>query len=113
MSMMATTSLREINTYFICSGYIRLNCEKINNKHDVSLIFPTAIILIIIDYFLNPFEWDSQKCDKHLTISNDKLTVRNHECSNGAILAKNLLSSDTINDIEIEAIKIMFLNWVC
>ena len=101
---MATRLVKQDNneTHCICSGYIRLNCEEFNNKRDVSLIFPTAIILIIIDYFINPFEWDSQKCDDHLIVSDDKLTVRNDAWINGAILAKNILSSDAVKHVKWE-----------
>ena len=89
---MATAFEDKGNQHLICPCYIRLNCDELN----VSLIFPTAIILIIIHYFINPFEWDSEKCDEHITISNDKLTMINKKSMNGAILSKNLLSSDTL-----------------
>ena len=85
-----------------CAGYIRLTCQKIDHERHISLIFPTAIILIIIDYFRNPFEWDSQKCDDFLTVSDDKLTVSNNEETNGTILAKNVLSSDALKQVNWE-----------
>ena len=97
---MATTFAERNSPHFICLGYIRLNCEEINIECNVALTVPTAIILIVIDYYIiftNPFEWNSEKSDRHLVVSDDKLTVSNYERANGVILAKNLLSSDVVN----------------
>ena len=94
--IMATTFQEKGNPHLICHGYIRLNCDDLNQQKNVSLTFPLGIISIIIDYFLNPFEWDSEKCHDYVTISDDKLTVNNKQGGNGAVFAKNLLSSQAL-----------------
>ena len=93
---MAATFEERSNPELICSGYVRLKCDEISEKYNVSLTFPSVILLIIIDYFTNPFEWDSERRDQHVIVSDDKLTVNNEQGGNGAIFAKNLLSSNAL-----------------
>ena len=99
---MTTTFEEQRNRHLIYPGYIRLNCEQISEEYNISLTFPSAIISIIIAYFINSFEWDSEKCDKVVTISEDKLTVNNKRGGNGAVLAKNLLSSSALKAVNWE-----------
>ena len=66
---------RFIKNDLIVFGYAKSECDEINKKHNTSLMIPDGIILIIIEYFKNVFEWDPDQCDNPLIITNDGLTL--------------------------------------
>ncbi len=95
-----TSKIERDGNDIVCHGYMRQNVDTINDNN--IYMFPTAIILIIIRYFEEYFEFDPDYAAQGIVISNNNLAARSDLYHNKQWVSKNILNGDKYNNVEWE-----------